>query len=164
MSIGAEDDGPQPEEPWPPAAIADRLGFLLKHTQLRFVELLESALVPLEVDGREFAVLTLLAGEAPLSQQQAARRLRVDRTTMVAFVDGLESRGLVQRRPDRRDRRRNVVEVTAAGRESLRKAALVVEDAERRFLAPLGREGGEQLRTALRQLLSPAVAEQSVAD
>ena len=65
--------------------------------------------------GRELAVLTVLAGDEPASQQQAAQRLGVDRTTMVALVDALEGKGLVQRHADAADRRRNVVELTAAG-------------------------------------------------
>jgi DNA-binding MarR family transcriptional regulator len=41
------------------------------------------------------AVLTVLAAGRPLSQLEAARRLGVDRTTMIARVDALEAKGLV---------------------------------------------------------------------
>ncbi|MEV6833778.1 MarR family transcriptional regulator [Streptomyces sp. NPDC051133] len=49
------------------------------------------------MDARELAVLAVLAAGRPLSQLQAARRLGVDRTTMVALVDALEGKGLVER-------------------------------------------------------------------
>jgi hypothetical protein len=59
------------------------LGYLLKHAQLRFFEL-----------------------------GAIARAMNVDRTTMVALIDDLQLKGLVQRRQDPDDRRRNVVERT----------------------------------------------------
>jgi DNA-binding MarR family transcriptional regulator len=72
---------------------------------------------------------------------------------MVAFVDTLEGKGLVARRADPDDRRRNVVVLTAHGRDVLRRATWASDEAERRFLAPLSRTAGEQLRRALRQVV-----------
>src|SRR6266496_756716 len=69
---------------------APRLGYLLKHAHLSYAELAGSALAPHGVDGREVAVLSRLSGPDPLSQQEIARRLGIDRTTMVALVDALE--------------------------------------------------------------------------
>jgi DNA-binding MarR family transcriptional regulator len=43
----------------------------------------------------------------------------VDRTTMVTLIDDLETKGLVERRPDSKDRRKNVVVLTDAGRTTL---------------------------------------------
>lgn len=160
MSGSAQDHTPAPPDGWPPAALAERLSFLLKHAQARFAEAVEPAFAPLEIDGRELGVLTALGGPAGgerLSQQEAAQRLAIDRTTMVALIDGLEDKGLVQRRPDPRDRRRNIVEVTAAGRQALDRATAVVEAVEQRFLAPLGEDGARRFKQALVALLaSPA--------
>src|SRR5690242_11885199 len=89
-----------------------RLGYLLKHTQLRLTEQAGPALAPFGLDARELAVLAVLAAGRPLSQLEAAGRLGVDRTTMVALVDALEGKGLVERRRSEEDRRRNVVELT----------------------------------------------------
>jgi DNA-binding MarR family transcriptional regulator len=142
------------EPAWPPAALADRLVFLLKHAQLRVSELAAPALAQLGVDGREFAVLALFSADAPLSQQQAAERLAIDRTTMVALVDGLERAGLVERRRHPSDRRMNTVALTDKGTETLRAGEQAVEEAERRFLAPLPAETAQSLRAALRELIS----------
>ena len=102
-----------------PPELADRLAYLLKHAQLGLAGLTAEALAPFGVSGRELAVLTVLAGQEPGSQQQAAQRLGVDRTTMVGLVDALEAKGLVRRHAHAADRRRNVVELTEAGREIL---------------------------------------------
>jgi hypothetical protein len=47
------------------------------------------------------------------------------------------------------------VELTAAGRETLTGAARAADDAERRFLAPLGQAGARRFTDALR-ILFPA--------
>lgn len=147
-------DGEQRPDEWPPAGLAARLAFLLKHVQAGFNAATEPALTDVEVDGRGYAVLTVLAGERPLSQHQAALRLAVDRTTMVALIDGLEAKGLVSRRPDPHDRRRNIVDVTTAGHAAMKRAGEAIEQAERRFLAPLGEAGARQFKDALLTLVS----------
>jgi DNA-binding MarR family transcriptional regulator len=139
----------------PPPELADRLAYLLKHAQLGLAGLTAEALAPFGVSGRELAVLTVLAGQEPGSQQQAAQRLGVDRTTMVGLVDTLEDKGLVRRRAHAEDRRRNVIELTKAGRETLYRADEASRDAERRFLAPLSARDAGHLKTALLALIQP---------
>jgi DNA-binding MarR family transcriptional regulator len=151
VSNQARDDRHAEGEPG--AELTSRLGYLFKHAQLRLTELTAAALAPYGIDGRELAVLLVLAGCEPASQQQAARRLGVDRTTMVALLDALEDKGLVARRPHADDRRRNVVELTQVGRDTLRQATRAGDDAERRFLAPLDAATAGQLREALYALI-----------
>jgi DNA-binding MarR family transcriptional regulator len=141
-------EGPAPE-------LSDRLGYLLKHAQLRLSELTAAALAPYDLDGRQLAVLLVLAACEPASQQQAAGRLGIDRTTMVAQLDALEAKGLVARRPHADDRRRNMVELTEAGRRTLRGAREAGDDAERRFLAPLSQPAARHLKDALRAVIQP---------
>lgn len=130
------------------------MGYLLKHAQLRMAELTAKALTPYGIDGRELGVLVVCAGREPTSQQQAAQRLRTDRTTMVALLDALEAKGLVSRHPDADDRRRNVVELTDAGRDTLRRATEAGDKAERAFLAPLSPQAAQQLRNSLHTLVT----------
>jgi len=133
--------------------LSERLGYLLKHAQLQMSELTGQALTPYGIDGRELGVLVVLAGRAPTSQQQAARRLGIDRTTMVAMLDTLEGKGLVSRHPDAEDRRRNVVELSAAGQDILRRATKAAEDAERELLAPLSPQAAQRLRDSLQAIV-----------
>jgi DNA-binding MarR family transcriptional regulator len=131
------------------------LGYLFKHAQLRLAGLTGPALAPFGISGRELAVLLTLAAGEPASQQQAAQRLGVDRTTMVGLVDALEAKELVARRPQEGDRRRNVVELTETGRDTLRRASEAATEAERQFLAPLSPAAAAQLTRALRALALP---------
>ncbi|MER5177614.1 MarR family transcriptional regulator [Streptomyces sp. NPDC002896] len=117
--------------------LASRLGYLLKHAHLQLMEASSHALAPFEIDGRELAVLAVLATEVPLSQLEAARRLGVDRTTMVALIDALEGKGHVERRRSAQDRRKNTVRLTPAGQDCLHRAERAREQTERQFLAAL---------------------------
>jgi DNA-binding MarR family transcriptional regulator len=141
------DDGPGPK-------VSRRLGYLFKHAGMRMAELNANALAPFDVDARELGVLLVLAGHEPVSQQQAAQRLGIDRTTMVALLDTLEDKGLVSRHPHAEDRRRNVVELTDAGQDTLRQATQASDDAERALLAPLSLQDGQHLRDALQLIVA----------
>jgi DNA-binding MarR family transcriptional regulator len=118
--------------------LAGRLGYLLKHAQQRLVQAAIPAMAPFGIDGRELAVLTVFSAGVPLSQQEAADQLRVDRTTMVTLVDALEAKGLVERRRSPDDRRKNIVQLTRAGLHGLQGAARARDKVDREFLAPLG--------------------------
>jgi DNA-binding MarR family transcriptional regulator len=74
---------------------------------------------------------------------------------MVGLVDALEDKGLVRRPAHAEDRRRNVVEVTEAGREVWDRAGEASQDAERRFLAPLSAREAWHLKNALLALIQP---------
>lgn len=129
--------------------VRDRFGYLLKHARARLATLSEEALRPFDVNGRELAVLTVLAEGEPPSQLEAARRLAIDRTSMVTLIDDLEAKGLVERRADPADRRRNIVAITQAGSRTLVDASRATATAERDFLAPLTAADGDRLRELL---------------
>jgi DNA-binding MarR family transcriptional regulator len=134
----------------PPPELAGSLHYLLKHAQMRLADLTGPALAPLRINGRETAVLIAIDGQSLPSQHDIAQRMGVDRTTMVGLVDELEKKGLVERRADPLDRRKNVVALTEAGRTTVQDATRAVAEAERRFLGPLSDEEGAALREALR--------------
>ena len=107
---------------------------------------------PSGVSGRELGILQLLDSQGPESQQQAAVRLGVDRTTMVAFLDSLEERGLVARKPDPEDRRRNLVGLTSEGRKALKRGKRASDQAERELLADLSERDAAKLRDLLSRI------------
>ncbi|MFF4835983.1 MarR family winged helix-turn-helix transcriptional regulator [Streptomyces sp. NPDC001315] len=144
----------------PSNPLASRLGYLLKHAYLQLTEASAHALAPFGIDGRELAVLTVLATDSPLSQLEAAGRLGVDRTTMVALIDALEGKGLVERRRSARDRRKNTVQLTPTGEDFLRRAEHARQEMERQFLAPLSGSDADCLIRALQTLvITPKTAD-----
>lgn len=135
-----------------PAAVNSRLIYLFKRAQLELADLSDELLAPLGIAHGELTILLFIDAGEPESQQQVGNRLGVDRTTMVSLIDGLEGKGLVARRPDEADRRRNVIELTAAGRATLSRASRAGESAEGRLLAGLDEAETTQLRSLLRRI------------
>ncbi|MFJ9039013.1 MarR family winged helix-turn-helix transcriptional regulator [Streptomyces sp. NPDC102406] len=130
-----------------------RLGYLMKHAYLNLAHLLGEALAPYDVHPKELGVLSVIAADgAERSQNELASAIGMDRTTMVSVIDMLEGKGLVERRRSARDRRRNVVSLTEAGRTCLREADQARVEAEATFLAPLDEETAGRLTAALRTL------------
>jgi DNA-binding MarR family transcriptional regulator len=132
-----------------------RLGYLFKRIYLQFGELVSTALAPLGIDNREWAVLISLDEQRALSQAEVANLVGIDRTTMVALVDELQKKALVERRPHDADRRKNVVAITDAGRAVRKRAARAVDTVELRFLAGLGEPEAKRLKAALATLIAP---------
>ncbi|MEU4522656.1 MarR family transcriptional regulator [Amycolatopsis sp. NPDC024027] len=136
-----------------PLAVTQRLGYLLKHAQLRLAELAEPLYAPLGVTGRQLALLTLFGDGPARSQQDGAARLGVDRTTMVALVDELEAKGLVRREVAPGDRRKRLVLLTPEGERVREAGAEVTRQAEALLLEPLSAEDAERLRAALHRVV-----------
>jgi DNA-binding MarR family transcriptional regulator len=137
--------------------LGTRLSYLLKRAFLELEDLHAEHLAPTGVNARELAVLLLLDGREPESQQQAAGRLGVDRTTMVGLLDGLEGKGLVARQADVEDRRRNVVGLTDAGQRTLKDAKAASDEAERRLLGELSETEALRLRELLGRIAAGRV-------
>ena len=126
-----------------------RLGYLLKHAQRCFADLTSTAFAPLGIRAQEWAALNCLDEQHGLSQREVADLLGVDRTTMVAVVDELERKGLVERRPQADDRRKNTISVTSSGRTVIQRGARLVDDCEQRFLAALDESSALDLKKSL---------------
>jgi len=92
-------------------------------------------------------------GSRPGATQKAlGDALRIDRTTMVALIDDLESRGLVVRERHPADRRAFLVRGTDAGRELKEAAVRILDEQQRRFLAPLTPQERSTLGALLKRL------------
>lgn len=77
----------------------------------------------------------------------------------MAFIDGLQAKGLTLRERDERDRRRQIVSITASGKRTLRKVERMLDAAEPGILAALSEaERGELQRLAVRVLAQQAPA------
>lgn len=156
-------DGEAPDDmdrPGPlPAEVAHHTGIALYKLASWGQDRLDSALAPLGLRTRHYAVLAVLQRSGGRSQQAIARKLRIDRTTMVKAIDDLERLGLVERRPDPRDRRAWEVVVTAAGSAAVVDADRELGSIEDRLFAPLGPSDRALLDGLLRRLLGEPPAE-----
>jgi DNA-binding MarR family transcriptional regulator len=113
----------------------------------RYHEEFEEAAAGHALTGAQAKLLTLLSLD-PLPMRKLARKLRCEPSNVTGIVDRLESRGLVERRPDPADRRIKVAAVTDEGR----RVARGLRDSLRFARAPLAALTEEE-RLALRDLL-----------
>jgi len=99
------------------------------------------------------AVLTALDDFGPLSQQQLADSLALDKSHLVGRIDHLEARGLVERAKDPIDRRRHRVRITPDGRALLDELRPHAERSQEQFLSALSDAERRTLTTLLRRVL-----------
>jgi DNA-binding MarR family transcriptional regulator len=121
------------------------IGTLLRQTVTRF--LAGSA------ESRDFVVLDALAGEDAASQQDLARRIDVNRTTMVKLIDRLQNAGYVTRTRNPANRRTYLLSLTASGRTALEHMRQVASDHDARITAALTPAERERLTSLLNRLL-----------
>jgi DNA-binding MarR family transcriptional regulator len=94
-------------------------------------------LAPLELEPREFALLRAVAAAEGQSQQAIGERLQIPASRMVAFVDALQARGLLERRHNPLDRRTRALHLTAKGRKLLGRAFVLAAELESDLCAGL---------------------------
>ena len=106
------------------------VGFMLSSLGHAVAATFSARLAPLALEPREFALMRCLATREGASQQAIGERLGVPPSRMVALVDALEARGLLERRPSPKDRRAHALHQTAAGKRLLAKATAVAAGLE----------------------------------
>jgi DNA-binding MarR family transcriptional regulator len=102
----------------------------------------------------DYSVMALLADGKCAAQVSIADLLQLDRSQLVGMLDGLEERGLIERRRDPSDRRRHRVTLTAAGERELANLRAIVKRIEEEFLLPLDTDSRESLYRLLSRLAS----------
>lgn len=130
----------------------DSLGFLL--SQLGFVSArrFHEVMKPVGIDPPHFLVLRFLAKLEGSSQQGVSEMLHIPPSRMVAVIDQLEQRGLVERRPNPSDRRARALYLTPAGREMLGRALQAAVAHELSIGATLTTEERRQVVALLQKL------------
>jgi DNA-binding MarR family transcriptional regulator len=136
-----------------PAALRARPSFALARLGILARQQCAEQLAAAGLSQHQHAILCCLDEFGPACQRDVAARLGIDSGDIVAFFDGLQKRGLVVRERDQRDRRRQVVSLTADGRQVLRQIEGKLDAAEPGVLAALSEpERAEFCRLAVRVL------------
>jgi DNA-binding MarR family transcriptional regulator len=135
-----------------PEALASDVGFLLARSAARATRAANTELEAHGLKARQYALLrTCAGGGAP--QRRIATTLGLDPSIVVAMVDELESRGLVERCLDPDDRRSKLVTLTARGRALGKKAAAAIAAAEDLVLSGLTDPERAEFTRLLRRVL-----------
>ncbi|MGB7135133.1 MAG: MarR family winged helix-turn-helix transcriptional regulator [Acidobacteriaceae bacterium] len=150
MNSAARTQSPRPAEPGPlrsfgPAFLLAQLG---SHAAGRFAE----RLARLRLQPAHSGILYIVAGTPGLTQQALARRLGMVPSRLVALLDELDGRGLVQRSTDPADRRRHALLLTEKGKKTLAAIGDLSRDHQRLLLAALSSAEQQQLANLLQRI------------
>ena len=128
-------------------------GFLLWRATLRWQRMIAAALAPFELTHVQFVLLACAwwlneQGETP-SQAAVARQAGTDVKMTSQVLRSLESRGLLERRPDVSDARARRIVATRKGKALAPKAIAAVEAVDAEFFAAVPTKQTVRLLVAL---------------
>ncbi len=134
----------------------DLMTYHLRRAQVSAFNNFSEAMSETQVTPGQFGVLTLIASNEGMSQSAVARALGVERSTMVAVIDGLQNRNLVIRKPSKTDRRSNALELSDEGLRVYERGVELAKEGDAKTVGSLSDEEAVQLMTLLRKLNSAA--------
>src|SRR6516165_4661943 len=142
----------------PSAYSAGSLAFLLSQVGAHAADKFGERLEPLGLKPAHAGILRVIRQADGLSQQALGEKLSVFPSRLVAILDELEERGLVERRDSPSDRRSYALYLTGAGREVLERIVCVGREHQDALCAALD----ETERAQLTGLLARIAAEQGL--
>jgi DNA-binding MarR family transcriptional regulator len=128
-----------------PAFLLAQLG---AHAAARFAE----RLAALQLSPPDAGILRLLRMAAGISQQELSARLRIHPSRLVAILDNLEQRRLVERKPNPEDRRLYSLHLTKDGGEILERIGKVGREHQEALLSTLTSEERGKLTELLHKI------------
>lgn len=102
----------------------------------------------------QFATLATIRSNPGIDQITLAGLIAYDRTTITGVVDRLVQKGLLLRRASSRDRRARELQLTDAGRKTLRAIAPAVEAAQHTLVRGLSAKEAAELMRLLRKAIA----------
>lgn len=99
-------------------------------------------------------LLHILVGYGEYNQLLLGQEMSIDKASMVKYIDGLESKGFVQRKTDPKDRRSKLVTVTAKGKTVQKKIFEQHKKLEDEILRDFPPEEIEALRVLMPKVLT----------
>jgi DNA-binding MarR family transcriptional regulator len=112
------------------------------------------------LDPREVVVLRMVAADPGRSQRSLGPALQVRTSHLVAVIDALETRGLLERRANPSDRRANALHLTPHGHAALAEVMQVSVEHENELTEGLS----STERTALESVLARMASRQGLAE
>jgi DNA-binding MarR family transcriptional regulator len=129
------------------------VGFLLSQVGIYASRSFAQRLAPLDLHPPLFRVLNVVEAAEGLSQQAIGEAIHAPASRMVAIVDELEQRGLIERRPLPGDRRVRALYLTAEGRELLDKGREIAAEHEAELTRGMSKADRERLVSLLQRIV-----------
>jgi len=131
-----------------PPSTAFLLAQIGAHAARKFAE----RLAPVHLSPPHVGILGILRRSEGLSQQDLAGALQMHPSGLVALIDELEERGLVERKDSPDDRRIYALHLTDKGQATLSDIGRIAHEHNKSLCAALSDEEREQLRGLLQRI------------
>jgi DNA-binding MarR family transcriptional regulator len=128
------------------------IGYHLRRAQISVFNDFVRTMAEQKVTPGQFGVLDLISANPGLTQSALARAVGIERSTMVAVIDALEARKLVERRRAPTDRRSYALVLTTEGIALLDRLKPMVLDHEKRIAADLSARERDALISLLKRI------------
>lgn len=136
--------------------LADMVGYALRRAQLAVFDTVIKNLSAVDLRPAQYSVLVMLRHSPGLKQSEIAAALGIQRANFVVLFDGLERRGLAERRQSAHDRRSYALHLTEQGERLLARADAIEAAYEKHLDGVLGPGGRAQLIALLQRLAAHA--------
>ncbi|MEX1179689.1 MAG: MarR family winged helix-turn-helix transcriptional regulator [Cucumibacter sp.] len=130
------------------------VGYRLRRAQMHVFQQFNLHFAEFDLRPAEFSVLALIADNPGSKQTEIAHALGIKRANFVALINGLDARGLTERRLLADDRRSHALFLTAQGERLMTKLSKAQTEFEASWIAKLG---GPEARDQLLSLLDRLV-------
>lgn len=129
------------------------LAFLLSQVGIHAASQFAERLAKIDLQPPLFRILNLVDAAEGRSQQAIGEAIQVPPSRMVALVDELERRGLVERRPNPDDRRVRALHLTRKGRQRLARGREIARAHEEALTTGLEPAERDRLTRLLQQIV-----------
>jgi DNA-binding MarR family transcriptional regulator len=130
--------------------LAEVVGYRLRLAQLTLFKDFNETFEHMNIKPVHYSMLRLIEANPGLRQGELARALGIKRANMVSLINGLEERGLAERRAVPGDRRSHALHLTGKGENFTAEMQGIWHTHENRMIERLG---GEAEKAKLVQLL-----------
>ena len=145
---------PRPGDGLDHGILPDLIGYQLRLAHVAVFRDFERTVGDLGISPGRVGVLVLVNGNPGITQSRLAEAVGLDRSTLVPVLDGLERRGLIERRQGK-DRRTNGLWLTPSGKRLLGRVRRRIAVHERRMVSGMSDKERDQLVALLAKLRSP---------
>ncbi|WP_309083243.1 MarR family winged helix-turn-helix transcriptional regulator [Chelativorans sp.] len=129
-------------------------GYLTNWAARLFARAIDQRLRRLGLSSGQLPVFFALAAGEAMTQKRLAQIASIEQPTMAATLARMERDGLIERRPDPRDRRASLVTLSAAGREKLSGVMEAISSVNEEALSELGQAQREAYIASLKRIIA----------
>jgi DNA-binding MarR family transcriptional regulator len=133
--------------------LPELIGYHLRRAQVHLFADFARTMAEAQMTPGQFGVISLIGANPGLTQSALSRAVGIERSTMVAVIDTLQGRGLVERRPSPVDRRSYALVLTPDGTVLLDRLTPLVRAHERNVARRLSAADKDKLIELLTKLI-----------